>query len=214
MEGELILRIFVAGVLGGLIGFEREYRSKEAGLRTHFLVALGSALFMIISQYGFQGVQAGRFDVARVAAQVVTGIGFIGAGVIIFQKNSLRGLTTAAGLWVTAAIGLGCGGGMYIISTVATVLVLLVLEVMHYFLPQFGEKSLSVTVVAGTKEALMGVIDALKERKISVRSYSVSRIDNGKMKAILDLKVRHDNYFTTMGDLLGDLPGVELESIE
>lgn len=214
MEGELILRIFVAGVLGGLIGFEREYRSKEAGLRTHFLVALGSALFMIISQYGFQGVQAGRFDVARVAAQVVTGIGFIGAGVIIFQKNSLRGLTTAAGLWVTAAIGLGCGGGMYIISTVATVLVLLVLEVMHYFLPQFGEKSLTVTVVAGSKEALMGVIDALKERKISVRSYSVSRIDNGKMKAILDLKVRHDNYFTTMGDLLGDLPGVELESIE
>lgn len=214
MEGELILRIFVAGVLGGLIGFEREYRSKEAGLRTHFLVALGSALFMIISQYGFQGVQAGRFDVARVAAQVVTGIGFIGAGVIIFQKNSLRGLTTAAGLWVTAAIGLGCGGGMYIISTVATVLVLLVLEVMHYFLPQFGEKSLAVTVVAGSKEALMGVIDALKERKISVRSYSVSRIDNGKMRAILDLKVRHDNYFTTMGDLLGDLPGVELESIE
>ncbi len=214
MEGEFILRIFVAGVLGGLIGFEREYRSKEAGLRTHFLVALGSALFMIISQYGFQGVQAGRFDVARVAAQVVTGIGFIGAGVIIFQKNSLRGLTTAAGLWVTAAIGLGCGGGMYIISTVATVLVLLVLEVMHYFLPQFGEKSLAVTVVAGSKEALMGVIDALNERKISVRSYSVSRIDNGKMRAILDLKVRHDNYFATMGDLLGNLPGVELESIE
>ena len=214
MEGEFILRIFGAGVLGGLIGFEREYRSKEAGLRTHFLVALGSALFMIISQYGFQGVQAGRFDVARVAAQVVTGIGFIGAGVIIFQKNSLRGLTTAAGLWVTAAIGLGCGGGMYIISTVATVLVLLVLEVMHYFLPQFGEKSLAVTVVAGSKEALMGVIDALNERKISVRSYSVSRIDNGKMRAILDLKVRHDNYFATMGDLLGNLPGVELESIE
>ena len=159
-------------------------------------------------------MQAGRFDVARVAAQVVTGIGFIGAGVIIFQKNSLRGLTTAAGLWVTAAIGLGCGGGMYIISTVATVLVLLVLEVMHYFLPQFGEKSLAVTVVAGSKEALMGVIDALNERKISVRSYSVSRIDNGKMRAILDLKVRHDNYFATMGDLLGNLPGVELESIE
>ena len=105
IEWNFILRIFVAGILGGLIGFEREFRAKEAGVRTHFIVALGSALFMVISQYAF----AGRFDAARVAAQVVSGIGFIGAGVIIFQKNVIRGITTAAGLWVAAAIGLGCG---------------------------------------------------------------------------------------------------------
>ena len=80
IEWNFILRIFVAGLLGGLIGFEREFRAKEAGVRTHFIVALGSALFMVISQYAF----AGRFDAARVAAQVVSGIGFIGAGVIIF----------------------------------------------------------------------------------------------------------------------------------
>ena len=83
IEWNFILRIFAAGILGGLIGFEREFRAKEAGVRTHFIVALGSALFMIISQYAFSG----RFDAARVAAQVVSGIGFIGAGVIIFQKN-------------------------------------------------------------------------------------------------------------------------------
>ena len=123
----LILKIFVAGFLGGIIGFEREARSKEAGLRTHFLVALGSALFMIISQYAF----AGRFDASRVAAQVVSGIGFIGAGVIIFQKNVVRGVTTAAGLWVAAAIGLACGAGMYDIAVAATILTLACLETTH-----------------------------------------------------------------------------------
>ena len=102
IDWTLIIRILIAGLLGGLIGFEREIRAKEAGVRTHFIVALGSALFMIISQYAF----AGRFDAARVAAQVVSGIGFIGAGVIIFQKNVVRGVTTAAGLWVAAAVGL------------------------------------------------------------------------------------------------------------
>lgn len=127
MELEFILRIFIAAILGGAIGLEREYRDKAAGFRTHFLVALGSALFMIVSAYGFAGATDApdhRLDVSRVAAQVVSGIGFIGAGTIIFQKHVVRGLTTAAGLWVTAAIGLACGGGLYLISTVCTLLVL------------------------------------------------------------------------------------------
>ncbi len=112
MTLDFIVRIFVAAILGGLIGLEREYRAKEAGFRTHFLVALGSALFMILSAYGFEGALVSpehRLDVSRIAAQVVTGIGFIGAGTIIFQKNAVRGLTTAAGVWVVAAIGLTCG---------------------------------------------------------------------------------------------------------
>lgn len=133
---EFILRIFVAAMLGGAIGLEREYRAKEAGLRTHFLVALGSALFMIVSAYGFSGIELGeeqRWDIARIAAQVVTGIGFIGAGTIIFNKseNIIRGLTTAAGVWVTAAIGLACGGGMYILAIVSTALVLIGLEAFN-----------------------------------------------------------------------------------
>ena len=100
---ELTIRLSLALILGGSIGIEREYRAKEAGFRTHFLVALGSALFCLVSQYGF-GIDLK--DSSRVAAQVVSGIGFLGAGTIIFQKNVVRGLTTAAGLWVTAAIGL------------------------------------------------------------------------------------------------------------
>ena len=145
MEQEFILRIFCAALLGGVIGLEREYRAKEAGLRTHFLVALGSALFMIVSAYGFEGVMTTaehRWDVSRVAAQVVSGIGFIGAGTIIFHKseNVVRGLTTAAGLWVTAAIGLACGGGMYLLSIASTLMVLLGLEAFNFLLRKIDKR--------------------------------------------------------------------------
>ncbi len=144
MENELILRIFIAAILGGLIGLEREYRSKEAGFRTHFLVAMGSALFMIVSAYGFEGAMNSdlqRWDVSRVASQVVSGIGFIGAGTIIFRKaeNVVSGLTTAAGLWVVAAIGLACGGGMYKVAVASSLLVLIGLEAFNYFLHKFDK---------------------------------------------------------------------------
>ncbi len=144
LENEFILRIFVAAILGGLIGLEREYRSKEAGFRTHFLVALGAALFMLVSAYGFADVEmseAHRWDVSRVASQVVSGIGFIGAGTIIFRKaeNMVSGLTTAAGLWVVAAIGLACGGGMYRLAIASTLLVLIGLEAFNYFLHKFDK---------------------------------------------------------------------------
>ena len=104
---DFALRLFVAGAMGVLIGLEREYRAKEAGYRTHFLVALGSALMMIVSQYGFMEVLKTdliRLDPSRIAAQVVSGIGFIGAGTIILQKQIVRGLTTAAGIWATSGI--------------------------------------------------------------------------------------------------------------
>ena len=145
MTWEFVLRIFVAALLGGAIGLEREYRAKEAGFRTHFLVAMGSALFMIVSAYGFTDAMNDdlqRWDVSRIAAQVVSGIGFIGAGTIIFRKteNVVVGLTTAAGLWVTAAIGLACGGGMYVLSIGSTMMVLVGLEAFNYFLHKFDKK--------------------------------------------------------------------------
>ena len=144
MELEFLMRIFCAAILGGIIGLEREYRAKEAGFRTHFLVALGSALFMIVSAYGFSDAMNNdlqRWDVSRVAAQVVSGIGFIGAGTIIFRKaeNIVSGLTTAAGLWVTAAMGLACGGGMYVLAIGSTIMVLLGLEAFNYFLHKFDK---------------------------------------------------------------------------
>jgi putative Mg2+ transporter-C (MgtC) family protein len=126
---EVLLRLALAAALGAAIGLERELREREAGLRTHLLVSLGSALFTIVSAYGFHsfltsGTSVVRADPTRIAAQIVTGIGFLGAGAIIRQGLSVRGLTTAATLWVVAAIGLASGAGYYSAAVVATVLVL------------------------------------------------------------------------------------------
>jgi putative Mg2+ transporter-C (MgtC) family protein len=126
---EVLLRLALAAALGAAIGLEREIREREAGLRTHLLVSLGSALFTITSAYGFHaflasGASVVRADPTRIAAQIVTGIGFLGAGAIIRQGLSVRGLTTAATLWVVAAIGLASGAGYYSAAVISTVLVL------------------------------------------------------------------------------------------
>ena len=116
MLADMLIRIALAGILGGLIGLERQMRAKEAGLRTHILVGIGSAMFMLVSKYGFADMLTNdhvALDPSRIAAQVVSGMGFLGAGTIIIQKQIVKGLTTAAGLWVTAAIGLVIGSGMY-----------------------------------------------------------------------------------------------------
>ena len=124
LEWEWLFRILCAGFLGLLIGYERHNRSKEAGIRTHAIVALSSALIMVVSKYGF--VDAGMSDPARLAAQVVSGIGFLGAGIIFIKNDSVLGLTTAAGIWATSAVGLCLGAGFYVLGIASTVLILLV----------------------------------------------------------------------------------------
>src|SRR5574344_2514798 len=166
-ELDILIRLIAAMLLGGVIGIEREYRSKDAGFRTHFLVSLGSALFCIVSQYGF-GAEVK--DASRVAAQVVSGIGFLGAGTIIFQKNVVRGLTTAAGLWVTAAIGLACGTGMYLPAVVTTAMVLLGLEVINAFIPQIGTTTVILTFTSTTKESVKRVVNQIKDDCIELYS--------------------------------------------
>ena len=121
----MVLRLVLAGVLGGLIGAEREWRGKVAGTRTHLLVALGAALMLLVSRHGF----GGQGDQSRVAAQIVSGIGFIGAGAIMVDRHSVHGLTTAAGIWVAAGIGMASAAGLYLLAVVTTVLSLLGLEV-------------------------------------------------------------------------------------
>jgi putative Mg2+ transporter-C (MgtC) family protein len=127
---ELISRLVMAALLGSVIGFERERLSWAAGLRTHMLVCVGSALIMIVSAYGFADVLSGEhvvLDPSRMAAQVVSGIGFLGAGSILLRGEIVRGLTTAASLWSVAAIGLAVGGGLYTASIAATVIILIIL---------------------------------------------------------------------------------------
>jgi putative Mg2+ transporter-C (MgtC) family protein len=123
---EVLLRLFVAAVLGGAIGLERELRERQAGLRTHLVVSVGAALFTLVSAYGFTGFD-GKVDPTRIAAQIVTGIGFLGAGAIIRQGLSVRGLTTAASLWLVAAIGMAAGAGYWDGALIATLGALLVL---------------------------------------------------------------------------------------
>jgi putative Mg2+ transporter-C (MgtC) family protein len=127
--GEVLLRVVVAAVLGGAIGAEREIREREAGLRTHLLVSVGAALFTLVSAYGFSDFHYSQrsginLDPTRIAAQIVSGIGFLGAGAIIRQGLSIRGLTTAATLWAVAAIGLASGAGYYSAAVITTALVL------------------------------------------------------------------------------------------
>ena len=127
---ELVLRLVVAAVLGGLVGLERERLEWAAGMRTHALVSLGSALFMVVSIFGFSDIlneQHVILDPSRVAAQVAIGIGFIGAGTIIFRREIVKGLTTAASIWAVAAVGLAVGGGMFLAAISATLLALALL---------------------------------------------------------------------------------------
>lgn len=211
---EIALRLFVALLLGGVIGIEREYRSKEAGFRTHFLVALGSALFCIVSQYGF-GVDLK--DSSRVAAQVVSGIGFLGAGTIIFQKNVVRGLTTAAGLWVTAAIGLACGTGMYLAAAIATTLVLFGLEVLNSFIPTFGTTTVQLTFTSTKRESVKRVIGQIKNDCIELYSYELRdrRTSQGEIyEASIEMKVKRGNHTERLIDYMDDFDDVTISSIE
>lgn len=130
---EMIYKLTLAVLLGMAVGFEREHRRKAAGLRTYALVALGAALFTIMSVTSSLG--APYFDPSRIASQVVVGIGFIGAGIIFLRGNRVEGLTTAAGLWATAAIGMAAGFGFYAIAIYATILVLLVLWFLRHIEP-------------------------------------------------------------------------------
>ena len=201
----LIFRLFAAGLLGGLIGLEREFRAKEAGVRTHFIVALGSALFMIISEFAFEGKQ---HDAARVAAQVVSGIGFIGAGVIIFQRNAVRGITTAAGLWVAAAIGLACGDGMFSVAIAAAILTVLCLEMMHFVNLHYNEKVVDITLVPNKPYDLPNLPDQLKKQRINLETYAIS---GGKIH--LTLRLRQRDYLNTIKNLMDSLEGFTIEEM-
>lgn len=200
MVWTFILRLALATMLGAIIGFEREYHAKEAGIRTHLLVALGACLFMILSVYGFDFMldrDHVSFDPSRIASQVVTGIGFIGAGTIILQKQMVRGLTTAAGLWVTAAIGLACGNGMFIIAAVTTVIVLVSLGLINVYLPYFSQKERHITFLVEDYGVMTEILEKLRQEKITVLNYEMHKSaeeNNGKMLVTLEIRMkRYDN---------------------
>ena len=174
MDFDLILtislRLLLSLVLGFAIGFERKMRFKEAGIRTHTIVCMASCLYMLISMYAFQSA-----DTSRVAAQIVSGIGFIGAGMIFYHKEVVHGLTTAAGIWATAAIGMAAGAGWYIISTIATGLIILIQCIMHLRFKIFhSRKFVKINIVykdadGTTSEKLKTIFEVERFSKISAK---------------------------------------------
>ena len=218
---EFVLRLFVAAMLGGVIGLEREYRAKEAGFRTHFLVALGSGLFMILSQFGFNDVlghyEQVSLDPSRIASQVVTGIGFIGAGTIIFQKHVVRGLTTAAGLWVTSAIGMTAGAGMYVLSIATTVLVLLCLEALYFILQHFGTRNITVTFSTPKEENIQPVLQRLRDKEIIIDSYEMTRKDTSSghyFIVTMEMKFKRKRYKNHLLNFMAEFENVTVETME
>ena len=196
---DFFIRILAACLCGAGIGFERSKRYKEAGIRTHIIVCCGAALLMVVSKYGFadltspegvlfNGVRGA--DPARIAAQVVSGIGFLGAGVIFKHGSTIRGLTTAAGLWTTAGIGLALGAGMYSVGIFTAVLLALIQVLMHRFAVGMDSqlyRHLEFTVY--NTEGLQGDFDSfLSERKIRPMESKITYLDGGFIS--YDLVVR------------------------
>ncbi|MGE5509160.1 MAG: MgtC/SapB family protein [Chitinophagales bacterium] len=183
---EMVARLLLAALLAGIIGLERESRHRAAGLRTHLLVSVGSALVMLISVYGFPGFPLDRRDPARLAAQVVSGIGFLGAGTILREGVSIRGLTTAASLWVVSGIGLAAGAGFYagaLVTTVLTGLALLYLSRLERFVnPVRAERYL--IKVAGRARELGSLEDRLKRLGIRVRQVDLEYCTNEEASLI------------------------------
>jgi len=180
-DQELLLRLVIAALLGSIIGIERERLAWVAGLRTHMLVSVGSALMMIVSAYGFSDVVGQNhvvLDPSRIAAQVVSGIGFLGAGTILLRQDTIRGLTTAASLWTVAGIGLAVGGGMYVAAIGSTVLIFLILAGIKPLERRFWTHSRQAHMVSVVYDRnISGVVEtveaALREMPLTVQTLTL-----------------------------------------
>ena len=220
MNTEFILRLFIAGILGSIIGLDREYRAKEAGYRTHFLVSLGSALIMIVSQHGFSEILDTpnvNLDPSRIASQVVTGIGFIGAGTIILHKQIVRGLTTAAGIWATSGIGLAIGAGMYELGISATILTLIGLEVLSFLFKSICMKSSIVEFSTENKEILNRITKLFHSKNFLIVSLQMKENRIGESivyHATMVIKLKKSNDEGTLLTLLQEFDDVTIHRIE
>lgn len=204
---ELPIRLVAAGLLGAAIGYERELRGKGAGIRTHLLVALGASLFMIISQYGFTG--ADKFDAARIAAGVVGGLGFLGGGIIMKNKH-ISGLTTAAGLWVTGAMGLAIGCGMYEMGVICTLMILMSMELMHFFSTKLGERQVSVTLSGKDEKTIAAAIESLGKQ---VNWFSLNR-QGDTFKAELNMLIKKKENPLALLERLSAIPDIQVETMD
>ncbi len=202
-SGYWLLRLIVAGICGATIGFERSRRQKDAGIRTHMIVALGAALAMVVSKYGFFDLlefEGLRADASRIASNVITGVGFLGAGVIFVKDVSIKGLTTAAGIWATASVGLAIGAGMYTVAIGATILMVVFQFVFHKFFSRLENTVNEFTVtISDDVNAVKNFRSMLAENKILVEKCKMSR--NMDSTVTLDITIKKART-TSMDEIL------------
>lgn len=197
-ELDWILRIAVATLCGAAIGYERATQRKSAGIRTHIVVAIASALFMIISKYGFFDLLSLHdiaLDPSRIAAQIVTGISFIGAGTILVRKEQISGLTTAAGVWATAAIGMAIGAGMYLIGISSTVLIFIIQIIFHddsFINLIIRNIRFNVHIEADNKPDILKTIKKeLEDNEVEQISMKILNINNERVLIFVDAVIKN-----------------------
>ncbi|MCC6252005.1 MAG: MgtC/SapB family protein [Bacteroidia bacterium] len=213
-SNEIILRLLLASLFGGLIGLERERKHWAAGLRTHMMVCVGSCLVMIVSAFGFAdilGTDAVSLDPSRVAAQVISGIGFIGAGTILFSKQgTVHGLTTASGLWTVAAIGLATGSGLYFAAGTTTIIALIILWALQP-LEQFFTKKFRLKTIKIVTDISINDPDFLRnmlnnEFELKIDSFKLNKTDT---TCVFLLKIDNVNNVSAIINRLKDQPFVK-----
>lgn len=202
-SGYLLVRMVLAGLCGVFIGFERSRRQKDAGIRTHMIVALGAALAMIVSKYGFFDLlqfEGLRADASRIASNVITGVGFLGAGVIFVKDVSIKGLTTAAGIWTTASVGLAVGAGMYTVAIGATILMVLFQLFFHKYFSRLENTANEFTVtLADSLNAVKDFRSLLEQNKILIEKCKMTR--NADSTITLDITIKKART-TSMDEIL------------
>ena len=205
----------VAGICGAVIGYERKNRLKEAGIRTHMLVAFGATLIMFVSKYGFNDVLFSEhigLDPSRVAAQIVSGIGFLGAGMIFIKKQSINGLTTAAGIWATAGIGMAIGAGLYFPGIAVTGMVFIVQVIFHRNFKWIKIPAAKQIIIKTDedKKSVSFIQEKLLENHIEIIDLKASRSDDKMMEIELYVKIPPNFDITGLLDLMNENTFIKL----
>lgn len=213
---EFLLRIFVSGICGAIIGYERKSRLKEAGVRTHFIVALASALVMIVSKYCYGDILTKdlvRLDPSRVASSIVSGVGFLGAGMIFVRRQTINGLTTAAGVWATAGVGMAIGGGFYFLGIATTAIILFAQVVLRkniWIIKRIPEHENVRIVVLNNPETLDKIQATLKKNDIEILGIRVENSEkNAYLTLDLDIKVKRNFNTMNLAAILNEIEGIK-----
>lgn len=211
---EFVLRLLIAGICGAFVGYERNNRLKEAGIRTHLIVSLASCLMMIISKYGFFDILGGeiKLDPSRVAAGIVTGVGFLGAGMIFVRKTgqSVRGLTTSAGIWATVGIGMAIGGGMYFVGIISTVIIIFAQIILHKNL-HFLKMPVGEQIIIQTKnnsDAISYIQKTFEGNRIEIVNMKAEKVDSDLLELEIYAKFNEPYRPEKIMNLFKDDPNI------